>query len=86
MSFHLGSVHVVRVISSDSDRLRAKRRWEKAQRKLDEQRARGLRGKPQKRLLQENVLYLMVVNMPTEAELERAKQDLQAAAVLKERL
>ncbi|RAH43044.1 uncharacterized protein BO95DRAFT_434289 [Aspergillus brunneoviolaceus CBS 621.78] len=66
--------------------LGAKRRWEKAQCKLDEQRARGLRGKPQKRLLQENVLYLMVVNMPTEAELERAKQDLQAAAVLKERL
>jgi len=31
-------------------------------------------------LLQENVLYLMVVNMPTEQELEEAKRKLAAAA------
>ena len=32
-----------------------------------------------KRMLQESVLYLMVVNMPTEQELEKARKEIQEA-------
>ncbi|MCJ1354416.1 MAG: hypothetical protein MMC33_004404 [Icmadophila ericetorum] len=59
--------------------LGARRRWEKAQRKAAEKRAQGIKEKPAKRLLQENVLYLMVVNMPTEQELEKARKKMEEA-------
>ena len=42
-------------------------------------RAKGLSTQPSKRLLSENVLYLMVVNMPAEQELEKARKDIQEA-------
>ncbi|MCJ1298190.1 hypothetical protein MMC08_000979 [Hypocenomyce scalaris] len=41
--------------------------------------AQGLKVQPSKRLLQEGVLNLMVVNMPTEQELERARKAIQEA-------
>ena len=53
------------------DRLGACRRYERAQRKAAEKRAEGIREKSSKRILQENVLFLMIVNMPTETELEK---------------
>ena len=59
--------------------LGARRRYERAQRKEAEKRAQGIRTKPRKRLLSESVLYLMVVNMPTEQELEKAKKEIQEA-------
>ncbi|MCJ1394462.1 hypothetical protein MMC18_007340 [Xylographa bjoerkii] len=59
--------------------LGARRRYERAQRKEAEKRAQGIRTQPRKRLLSESVLYLMVVNMPTEQELERAKKEIQEA-------
>ena len=54
-------------------RLGARRRYE---RKAAEKRAQAIVEKPRKRLLQENVLYLMVVNMPTQQELEEARKRL----------
>ncbi|MCJ1401787.1 hypothetical protein MMC11_005004 [Xylographa trunciseda] len=60
-------------------RLGARRRYERAQRKEAEKRAQGIRTQPRKRLLSENVLYLMVVNMPTEQELEKARKEIQEA-------
>ena len=57
-------------------RLGARRR---AQREAAEKRAQGIREQSSKRLLQENVLYLMVVNMPSQEELSKAKRDMQAA-------
>ena len=59
--------------------LGARRRYERAQRKAAESRAQGIRQQSSKRLLRENVLYLMVVNMPTEEELRKAKKELQEA-------
>ncbi|MCJ1379611.1 hypothetical protein MMC17_002713 [Xylographa soralifera] len=59
--------------------LGARRRYERAQRKEAEKRAQGIRTQPRKRMLSESVLYLMVVNMPTELELEKAKKDIQEA-------
>ncbi|MCJ1436567.1 hypothetical protein MMC27_005947 [Xylographa pallens] len=59
--------------------LGARRRYERAQRKEAEKRAQGIRTQPKKRMLSESVLYLMVVNMPTEQELEKAKNDIQEA-------
>ncbi|KAF6231925.1 hypothetical protein HO173_009762 [Letharia columbiana] len=59
--------------------LGARRRYERAQRQAAEKRAQGIREQSSKRLLQENVLYLMVVNMPTEEELLKAKRDIQEA-------
>lgn len=52
----------------------AKRRWEKAQKRETERRAQGLKEQPRERFMQEEVLYLMVVNMPSEVELEKAKK------------
>ena len=54
-------------------RLGARRRYEKAQRKAEQQRIQGIRQKSSKRSLQEGVLYLTIVNMPTEAELGNAR-------------
>ena len=62
-----------------ASRLGARRRYERAQRKEAEKRAQGTRTQPRKRMLSESVLYLMVVNMPTEQELEKAKKDIQEA-------
>lgn len=59
-------------------RLGAKRRWEKAQRQAEQRRLQGRKDKSSKRMLQEGVLYLMIVNMPTEAEIKQAKEKLQA--------
>jgi hypothetical protein len=58
--------------------LGARRRWERAQRKAAESRMQSLKVSPFKRLLSEDVLYLMIVNMPTDAELAKAKTDVQA--------
>ncbi len=44
---------------------------------MAEKRAQGTREQSSKCLLQENVLYLMVVNMPKEEELAKAKRDVQ---------
>ena len=60
-------------------RLGARRRYEKAQRKAAEKGAQGQKEQSSKRLLRENVLSLMMVNMPTEKELERAQKELQEA-------
>ncbi|KAL8686279.1 MAG: hypothetical protein Q9218_007214 [Villophora microphyllina] len=59
--------------------LGAKRRWEKKQRRLAAERAQGIREQSSKRILSENVVYLMVVNMPTEQGLDKAKKDLMEA-------
>ncbi|KAH8817059.1 hypothetical protein F5884DRAFT_242815 [Xylogone sp. PMI_703] len=59
--------------------LGARRRWEKAQRKEAEKRAQGIKPVPKKRILQEDVLYLMVVNMPTPEEVEEAKKQIEEA-------
>ncbi|KAL8991808.1 MAG: hypothetical protein Q9169_007632 [Polycauliona sp. 2 TL-2023] len=59
--------------------LGARRRYEKAMRKEAEQRSKGIQQQPKKRFLSENVLYLMVVNMPTEQELARARKVLAQA-------
>ena len=59
--------------------LGARRRYGRAQRKAAEKRAQDTREQPSKRLLQENVLYPMVVNMPTEEELAKAERDMQSA-------
>ncbi|KAL8767888.1 MAG: hypothetical protein Q9194_005861, partial [Teloschistes cf. exilis] len=53
--------------------------WEKKQRQLAAERAQGIRDQSSKRVLSENVLYLMVVNMPTEEELAKAKRELREA-------
>ena len=71
--------HAYRVLIDTGNRLGARRRYERAQRKAAEKRAQGIRETPSKRLLKEDVLYLMIVNMPTEAELEKARKDLQEA-------
>lgn len=46
---------------------------------MAEKAAQGIRQQSSKRLLKENVLYLMVVSMPTEEELIKAKREIQAA-------
>ena len=60
-------------------RLGARRRYERAQRKAEEKRLQGQKEKGSKRLLQEGVLYLTIVNMPTEQELENARKQIQEA-------
>ncbi|KAK4696974.1 hypothetical protein P7C71_g1035, partial [Lecanoromycetidae sp. Uapishka_2] len=59
--------------------LGARRRYERAQRKAEEKRRQGIRAKSSNRMLQEGVLYLMIVNMPTEQELEKARKGIQEA-------
>ncbi|KAI9810691.1 MAG: hypothetical protein M1827_006150 [Pycnora praestabilis] len=59
--------------------LGARRRYERAQRKAAEKRAQGRKEQSTTRIMQENVLYLMVVNMPTEQELEKARREMQVA-------
>ncbi|KAL8628246.1 hypothetical protein Q9189_006062 [Teloschistes chrysophthalmus] len=59
--------------------LGAKRRWEKRQRQLTAGRAQGIREQSSKRVLSENVLYLMVVNMPTGEQLAKARRELREA-------
>jgi hypothetical protein len=54
--------------------LGAKRRWEKSQRKAADRRAQGLKDKPKKPFLGENVLYLAIVNKPSDAQIEAAKK------------
>ncbi|KAL1634384.1 hypothetical protein SLS56_002394 [Neofusicoccum ribis] len=56
--------------------LGARRRWERAQGKQREQLARDELVKPAKRFLQEDVLYLMIVNMPSEEELAEARRNI----------
>ncbi|KAL8991710.1 MAG: hypothetical protein Q9169_007723 [Polycauliona sp. 2 TL-2023] len=56
--------------------LGARRRYEKAMRKEAEQHSKGIQQQSKKRFLSENVLYLMVVNMPTGQELARAREQL----------
>ncbi|KAL9134553.1 MAG: hypothetical protein Q9175_004266 [Cornicularia normoerica] len=51
-----------------SEPLGARRRYERARNAKWRRRAQGIREQSSKRLLQENVLYLMVVNVPTEEE------------------
>ena len=58
--------------------LGGKRRWEKAKRKENERIMQGLKTNPKKRMLQENILYLVIVNMPEKADIERAKAELKA--------
>ncbi|KAL8663570.1 MAG: hypothetical protein Q9202_003758 [Teloschistes flavicans] len=59
--------------------LGAKRRWEKKQKLLAAEHAQGIREQSSKRILSENVLYLMIVNMPTEQELTKARKELKEA-------
>ncbi|CAD6565111.1 MAG: hypothetical protein ASARMPREDX12_005695 [Alectoria sarmentosa] len=59
--------------------LGARRRYERAQRKAAGKRAQGIREQSSKRLLQKNVLDLMVVSMPTEEELVKAKRAVEEA-------
>lgn len=76
------NTHFITLITGgkiEAEPLGAKRRYEKAQRKAAEQRAKGLKTKSTKRGLQEDVLYLMIVNTPSAAELEKARQDLKVA-------
>lgn len=54
-------------------RLGGKRRFEKAQREAAERRAKGLKTQETKRGMKEDVLYLMIVNLPTEAEVEKVR-------------
>ncbi|GME54896.1 uncharacterized protein LTHEOB_12933 [Neofusicoccum parvum] len=56
--------------------LGARKRWERAQRRQREQLARGELVKPAKRFLQEDVLFLMIVNMPSEEELAEARRNI----------
>lgn len=56
--------------------LGGKRRWEKAKRNENEKILKGLKTTPKKRMMLENILYLMVVNMSSQEEIERAKGEL----------
>jgi hypothetical protein len=56
--------------------LGGKRRWEKAKRKENERILKGLKTTLKKRMMLENILYLMIVNMPLEAELEKGRVEL----------
>lgn len=58
-------------------RLGGKRRFEKAQRKAAERRAKGLKTQETKRRMKEDVLYLMIVNLPTEAEVVKVRVGMQ---------
>lgn len=49
---------------------------EKAKRKENERILKGLKTTPKKRTLQENILYLMIVNMPSQEAIEGAKNEL----------
>ena len=60
-------------------RLGARRRWERAQRKAEAKRLQGLEETGSKRLLREGILYLMIVNMPSEEGLEKARKDMRKA-------
>lgn len=74
--------HLITMITGGrikAEPLGARRRWEKAQRKRREQIAQGKLIKPAKRFLQEDVLYLMIVNMPTEEELAEARKKIAEA-------
>ncbi|KAL8637321.1 MAG: hypothetical protein Q9228_005393 [Teloschistes exilis] len=76
------NMHFFSLITSrkwKAEALGAKHRWEKKQRQLAAERAQGIRDQSSKRVLSENVLYLMVVNMPTEEELAKAKRELREA-------
>lgn len=65
------------LLTNACPRLGGRRRWEAAQRKAAEKRAQGLKDTPKKRLMQEDVLYLMIANMPTEAELKKARDKME---------
>lgn len=75
---HREKYHIID-ICCDWARLGARRRYERAQRKAEGKRLERVKEKGSKRLLQEGVLYLMVVNMPTEQELEKAKKEIREA-------
>ena len=62
-------------------RLGARRRWERAQRKAEAQRLQGLKETGSKRFLREGILYLMIVNMPSEEDLEKARKDMRESKV-----
>ena len=71
--------HLITLLSGgkiQAEPLGGKRRWEKAKQKENERILKGLKTTPKKRLLQENILYLMMVNMPSQEEIERAKNEL----------
>jgi hypothetical protein len=71
--------HFITLLSGgmiQAEPLGGKRRWEKAKRKENERILKGLKTTPKKRMMQENILYLMIVNMPSQEEIERAKSEL----------
>lgn len=71
--------HLITMITGGrikAEPLGARRRWERAQRREQRQIARGKLIRPVKRILQEDVLYLMIVNMPSEEELAEARKKI----------
>lgn len=76
------NTHLITLITGGkikAEPLGGRRRWEKAQRQAAERRAEGLKTKSVRRGLKEDVLYLMVVNVPTERELEEARREVREA-------
>lgn len=68
---------VADIVLTRLDRLGGKRRFEKAQREAAERRAKGLKTQETKRGMKEDVLYLMIVNLPTEVEVEKARRAME---------
>lgn len=62
-------------VDTSLDRKRKPHKIEKAERKAEKKRARG-----RKRRLKKNALYLMIVNMPSDAEMEQAVQLMESEA------
>jgi hypothetical protein len=76
---------ISRTSANESRRLGARRCWEKAEHEAQEKRQQRLKEKPFKRLLSQDVLYLMVINMPSDEELAEARVHLERAKELASR-
>lgn len=71
--------HLITLLSGGrikAEPLGGKRRWEKAKQKENGRILKGLKTNPKKRMLQEDILYLTIVNMPSESELAKARAEL----------
>lgn len=71
--------HLITMITGGrikAEPLGARRRWERAQRRGQRETVISKLVKPAKRILQEDVLYLMIVNMPSEGELAEARRKI----------
>jgi hypothetical protein len=74
------NTHLITLITGGkikAEPLGAKGRWEQAERKRAEDRQEGLKEGGGIRIgMKEDVFYLMIVNRPTEAELEVARKEI----------